>query len=128
MTVKPFPMVEMAVKELVETYEPAKDRTGGDLSYDGSGLYFWLGLIPGGSADQIEGDWTLDIDVFGTSYADAMTAALDLEAVLVGPRKTTSVLRLDNCYQNTGPSERPWDDENVFRIGAVYTFTARRPG
>jgi hypothetical protein len=127
MTVKPFPMVEMAVKELVETYEPASGHTGGDLSYDGVGLYFWLALVPGGSADQIEGDWTLDIDVFAPSYAEAMTAALDLEAVLVGPRKVTSVLRLDNCYQNSGPSERPWDDENVYRIGAVYTFTARRP-
>lgn len=125
---KAFPMVEMAVKELIETYEPAKGHTGGDLSYDGVGLYFWLALIPGGSADQIEGDWNLDIDVFAPSYGEAMQAALDLEAVLVGPRKVTSVLRLDNVYQNLGPAERPWDDENAYRVGGTYVFTARRPG
>lgn len=129
MTMNPFPMVEMAVKELVETYVPAQGKTGGDLAYnsEAGGLYFWIGLIPGGSADEIEGDWLLDIDVFATSYADAMNAALDLETVLVGPRKVTSVLRLDRVTQNTGPAERPWDDENAFRVGGTYAFTARRP-
>lgn len=126
---QPFEMVEMAVKELVEReYEPARGKTGGDLSYDaGDGLYVWLGLIPGGSTNEIEGLWVLDIDTFGDSYASAMRASLDLEAVLVGPRKTTSVMRLDNCYQNEGPAERPWDDDAVFRVGATYSFTARRP-
>lgn len=130
MTVNPFPMVEMAVKELIETaYEPAEGKTGGDLAYDSStgGLYFWLGLIPGGTSDQIEGEWVLDIDCFSTSYAEAVTAALGLEAVLIGSRKVTSTLRIDNVYQNAGPAERPWDDENAFRIGATYVFTARRP-
>lgn len=127
MTVNPFPMVEMAVKELIETYEPAEGKTGGDLSYDGVGLYFWLALVPGGSTDRLEGTWNVDIDVFAPTYGEAMQAALDLEAVLIGPRKVTSVLRLDNVYQNVGPAERPWGDENAFRVGATYIFTARRP-
>lgn len=128
----PFPMVERAVKELIEAkYEPALGKVGGDLSYEaGDGLYVWISLIPGGSSDQVYGEWVLDIDTFGDSYGDAMTAALALEAALVGPRHVTSVMRLDNCYQNpgSGPAERPWDDESVFRIGATYVFTARRSG
>lgn len=130
MTPNPFGMIELAVKELIETkYEPAQGKVGGDLAYEaGQDLYVWIGLVPGGSTTQIDGQWTVDIDCFGPDYASAMRAALDLEAVLVGPRHVTSVMRLDNCYQNMGPSERPWDDESVFRIGATYVFTARRTG
>lgn len=129
MTVKPFGMVEMAVKELIEAkYEPAQGHVGGDLAYDGQPLYVWISLIPGGAADEVYGSWALDIDVFAPSYVEAMNHALALEAALVGPRHRTSVMLLDQCYQNEGPSERPWDDETTFRIGATYTFTARRPG
>lgn len=129
MSASPFPMIESAVRELIETEYPGMaGRIGGDLRYEaGSGPYVWIGLIPGGSANQIEGDWVLDIDVFADHYGSAMGFALDLEAALVGPRHVTSVMMIDNCYQNTGPAERPWDDERVFRVGATYVFTARRP-
>lgn len=130
MTINPFPLIEMALKELIETkYPAAAGKVGGDLSYSpGDGLYVWLGLVPGGSSDQIEGTWIVDIDTFGDSYASAMQSSLDVEAVIVGRRHVTSIMRLDNCYQNLGPSERPWDDEGVFRVGATYVFTARRSG
>ena len=125
----PFPMVEKAVKELIETgYEPAAGNVGGDLSYDGTGLYVWIGLVPGGVTDEIEGEWILDVDCFGRTYAEAMSHALNLEPVLIGRRKVTSVMRLDSCTQNEGPSERPWDDETSYRVGATYVFTARRSG
>lgn len=129
MTVNPFPLVEAAIKELIETKFPAAvGKVGGDLSYaPGSGLYVWLGLI-GGSTTQVDGQWALDVDVFGDNYAEAMTNALAVEAALVGPRHVTSTMRLDNCTQNEAPVERPWDDESVFRIGAIYVFTARRTG
>lgn len=122
-------MVEKAVKELIETgYEPALGKVGGDLSYTGSGLYVWIGLVPGGTSDEIEGEWILDVDCFGQTYGAAMDAALDLETVLIGRRKVTSVMLLDSCTQNEGPSERPWDDETSYRVGATYVFTARRSG
>ncbi len=126
----PFPMVEMAVKELVETkYTPAEGKVGGDADFaPGVDLYVMLNLVPGGSADQIEGEFILDIDCFSSTYAGAMNAALALEAALVGPRHVTSVMRLDNCYENVGPAERPWDDESTYRVGATYVFTARRQG
>lgn len=124
----PFPMVERAVRQLIEAkYPPAASRVGGSLSYQrGSGLYVWIGLTPGGQTTQIDGEWALDIDCFESSYSAAMNHALNLEAVLVGPRHGTPLMRLDNCYQNEAPSERPWDDDDVFRVGATYTFTARR--
>lgn len=123
----PFPMIELAVKELLESaFSPAVE-VGGHLSYDGLEPYVWFGLVPGGRTTQLDGEWILDIDCFARSYADAMTSALALEALLIGPRRSTSVLRLDRCDQNEAPVERPWDDETAFRVGATYVFTARRP-
>lgn len=124
----PFPMIEKAVRELVERYDPADGKTGGDPDFTPPvDLFVMISLVPGGSTTEVEGDWIVDIDVFGSSYASAMQHALALEPVLIGSRKVTSTLRIDNCYQNQGPAERPWDDENTYRIGATYAFTARRP-
>ena len=128
---EPFKMIEMALKELIERELPnAEGRVGGDLSFDPAtqDFYVWLGLVPGGTADQISGSWILDIDVFAKGYVEAVTLANALEAVLLRPRHTTSEMRIDNTYQNTGPTERPWDDESVFRVGGTYVFTARRSG
>lgn len=128
MTINPFPIVEMAVKELIETrYEPADGKVGGDLSYNrGDGLYVWIGLVPGGVATEVDGEWNLDIDVFSDTYGEAMNHALKLEAILLERRHATSVMRLDRTHQNEVPSERPWSDDEVYRIGATYVFTARR--
>jgi hypothetical protein len=123
-------MVEMALKELIEAKYPAADgKVGGDLSYSpGDGLYVWIGLIAGGQTTETSGEWIVDIDCFGDTYASAMTHALAIEAKLHERRHVTSTMRLDNTYQNAGPAERFWDDDKVFRIGATYIFTARRPG
>jgi hypothetical protein len=125
-----FGMIEQAVREIVEAkLSGAEGHVGGDMAYEpGDPLYVWLALIPGGRTDEIDGEWVLDIDVFGPDYVTAMQNALDLEAILVGPRHDTSAMRIDNCYQNQGPTERPWEDEATFRIGATYVFTARRTG
>ena len=126
----PFPMIELALKELIVARFPdAEDKLGGDLSFEsGDGLYVWYGLV-GGSTDQLEGEWVVDIDVFGDSYGSAMDAALELEAGLLGKTYArTELMRIDNISQNEAPVERPWDDEQVFRIGATYVFTARRTG
>lgn len=126
---KPFGLIELALQQLIEDrLEGAQGKVGGDLSYDASqDFYVWIGLVPGGgSSNEIEGEWTVDIAVFGTNYIETMRRALDLEAALVGPRHRTAEMRIDNCYVNTLPTERPWDDENVYRIEATYVFTARR--
>jgi len=129
-TTKPFGMIELAVKELLMTkLELPESRVIGDFSYKaGQDYKVWFGLVPGGSTDQIQGEWILDIDIFDDDYTDAMDQALKLEAGLIGSRKVTSVMRIDNVYQNEGPAERPTADDKVFRIGATYVFTARRSG
>jgi len=129
-TTKPFGMIELAVKELLMTkLELPESRVIGDFSYKaGQDYKVWFGLVPGGSTDQIQGEWILDIDIFDDDYTDAMNAALALDAKIIGPKHRTSVMNLDNCYQNDGPVERPWNDDTVFRIGATYVFTARRSG
>ena len=127
--IKPFPIVQKALKELIEAkYEPAEGKVGGDLSYERSqDLYVWIGLVSG-STDELEGEWAVDIDVFGTDWNATMGHALALEALLLARRHVTSVMRLDNTRQNESPVDRPWDDDSVYRIGATYVFTARRPG
>ena len=131
MTINPFGLIEMAVKELVEVkYPAAEGKVGGDLSYTSDqDLYVWIGLIPGGgSADEIEGTWAVDIDVFGNTYATAMGHALALEAILLTPGgHVTDTMRVDRVYQNASPAEGPWDDDAAFRISATYAFSARRP-
>lgn len=130
MTTTPFGMVEKAVKELIEAkYAPAADHTGGDLAYNGTDdLYVWISLVPGGGTDEINGEWIVDIDCFSTTYGKAMGHALALEALLIGSRHITETMRLDNCYQNSYPAERPWDDDSSYRVGGTYVFTARRRG
>lgn len=127
---QPFPMIERAVKALIETkYAEADGRVIGDFSYTaGDGFAVWIGLVPGGAADQTEGEWVVDVDVFADTYNEAMGRSLMLETVLIGARHVTEVMRIDNVYQNASPAERPWDDEQVFRVGATYTVTARRSG
>lgn len=129
MSIQPFAPIEVAAKEMVEArYPAAAGKVGGDLSYSGTGLYVWIGLIPGaGQADQKFGQWALDIDVFGTDYMETMQQALDIEAALLPGRFTGSAMVVD-LVTGGGPSEVPWDDETVYRISGLYTFTARRSG
>lgn len=129
MTIAPFAMIERAVKEMVEARHPAAaGKVGGDLSYSGTGLYVWLGLIPGaGFANQTSGEWSLDLDVFETSYAAAMEAALAIEAALLPGRFQGTQMNID-IVTGGGPAEVPWEDEGVYRVSAVYTFSARRSG
>lgn len=131
MPINPFPLIEVAVKDVIEQKYPLSDgKVGGDLSYEsGQDLYVFVGLVPGsGSTDETTGEWAVDIEVFAPSYASAMTHSLALEALLLPGRHATSSMILDNVYQNTSPSERPWDDDSVFRVGATYVFTGRRSG
>lgn len=128
---KPFAMVEKALRELISAkMEVPPAAVGGDLSYDAStdDFYIWLGLV-GGSTTAVDGEWIVDIDVFDNHYGQAMERALAIEAMLLtrgGHR--TSLMRLDGAVQNEIPMERPWEDDNAYRIGATYTFTARRSG
>lgn len=123
-----FGMIEIAVRKLLELRRPdLVGHTGADLSYEqGDGYYVWIGLV-GGNTTQIEGDWAVDIDVFADDYQTAMRLALSIESLLLNrPYGRTTEMRIDSITQNEAPVERPWDADEVFRIGATYAFTARR--
>ncbi len=130
MTIAAFPMVEKAVRQVIEAGMPeAVGKTGGDPGFEpGDEFFVWISLIPGGSTSEIDGQWYIDIDVLAPSYAKAMQVSLDLEPVLLARRHVTETMRLDSTFQNEAPSERPWDDDAIFRVNAVYVFTARRTG
>lgn len=126
--IAPFYPIEFALRELIRTYAGSMN-VGTDLSFDAEDPdpYYWIGLVPGGSAGQTEGSWTVDIDVFSTNYLQAMSLALVLEAKLMRGYHLNEYIRIDSTYQNTGPHEVPWDDDVTHRISATYVFTARRP-
>lgn len=134
MSIPAFTPVDLALKEVIERiYAPATGHTGGDLSYvAGSEIYVLVSTVPGsGRTTQTEGEWAVDIEVFGNRYTTtdkkgAMDHALALEALLLPGRHRASGLFIDSVYSNNAPSDLPWDDESTFRIGATYAVTARR--
>lgn len=129
--IPPFPIVEKAIRQVIETgYAPASGKTGGAPTYKvGQSLYVWISRIPGGGgSDEINGSWAVDIDCFAPDFAQAMTHANAIEALLLARSHRSTVMNLDRTYQNESPAERPWDDESVSRVGATYVFTARRSG
>ena len=131
-TIQPFPSIEKALKQVIEmNYPEANGHTGGDLQtvpVDGS-IYVWLGLVPGGGVnDQTSGQWTIDVDVFARDYNSAMMHASGIEAMLIDSPHRTDEIIIDSVFQNQSPTERPWDDDSVYRVGATYVLTARRKG
>lgn len=126
---QPFPLVERALRELLQSKVTAADKVGSNLGYDVSdGVYVYLALVPGGRTDRTSGEWIVDIDVFAPSYGKSMEISLAIEALLVGRAHRTELMILDSTTQNEAPAERPWDDERAHRTGATYVFTARRSG
>lgn len=131
-TIQPFPSIEKALKWVIESnYPEANGHVGGDLQgipVDGS-IYVWLGLVPGGGVnDRTSGQWTVDVDVFARDYNSAMMHASGIEVMLLESPHRTDEIIIDSVFQNQSPVERPWDDDNVYRVGATYVLTARRKG
>lgn len=126
----PFPIIEKALVEVItRDYAPSSGKVFGELQQPPANDWIIvIGVIPGGSADELFGTWYVDVDVLGWDPITVREVANDIEPILLrrGIRATT--MRLDDAFQNIGPAERPWDDDNVIRIGATYGFTARRSG
>ena len=130
-SIQPFPSIEKALKWVIEQkYPEANGNVGGDLQGvpDDGTIYVWLGLIPGaGVSTKTEGQWAIDVDVFARDYNSAMMHANNIEAMLFdSPHRTPEVI-IDSVFGGS-PAERPWDDDNAYRVGATYTLTARRKG
>lgn len=137
--VKPFGSIEKAVRALLLTqWEPLVDlgpdagpRVGGDLAYDPAAMDFYVRIDKVDIAtDRFEGDFTIDLEVFGVNYLETESRSLDIEALLLGYPHVVEVdgktWVFDRVSQNTGPDELPWESDEVSRLGATYVITARR--
>jgi len=135
-----FGSIERAVKAfLLKAYPPlaaldpaaADLRVGGDLAFEASSMPWYIRIDKvGGRSDRFEGDFTVDVEVFGVNYLETESHALDLEALFLGYPHVVEVedqkVVFDRVSQNTLPDELPWEDDAVTRLGATYVITARR--
>lgn len=121
------PIIRITKDMIVALYSDASGKVTGELDFvSGDGWRIFIDLVSG-SADQLGGTWTVDIDVIADEWSEAMDRSLDIEAAILGPRRRAGDVLVDNVYQNETPNDRPWSDEAVSRVGATYTITARRP-
>lgn len=132
----PFKSVELALKELlVRDYAPLTGldaRVGGEFPATVDGWYIRIDRIPGGRTDSFEGSFVVDLEVFAPDYLNANQIAHDLEALILAHGYHVVISEgkrwvFDRVFQNTGVADLPWaGDDDIFRLGATYAFTARR--
>lgn len=138
-TIKSFGSMELALKALlIAKYPPlaqlpafeADARVGGDLAFEPAlGWYVRIDKVDQ-NVDRLEGDFIMDVEVFGVNYLATESHALDIEALLLGYPHVVEVggrtVVFDSVTQNAGPDDLPWEDDGVHRLGATYVITARR--
>lgn len=140
--IKSFGSIERALEKfLLQHYQPLVDlgpdadgRVGGELAFDPATMPWYIRIDKvGGRSDRLEGDFVVDIEVFGArsvGYVNTESHALDIEALLLGYPHVVEVdgrrVVFDTVSQNTLPDELPWEDDEVTRLGATYVITARR--
>ena len=123
-----FGPIELAVAELLEARFPGA-KVSGDIEYIGNRApnAFFVAQVPGaGKLTETEGTWYVDVDVFDTEYLDGLDRAEDVSILFLNKRLRTSKIIFDKVEQSSPPAEIPWRDDSVYRIGATYSFTARR--
>lgn len=137
--VQPLPSIGQFVQALLVAQLPglkelpeaqALKLVDGDFAFSPS-KPFYIRVSPvGGQSNRLEGDRVVDLEVFAVKYLAAESRSLDIEALLLGyPHVVEAGDRkvvFDKVYQNKGPTELPWEDEGVSRLGATYVFTIRR--
>jgi hypothetical protein len=139
--VKPFSSIERALKALivrdglivedVATPVPS-ELVGGDFGYDPAIMpwYIRIDKVPGGAADRFQGDFVIDLEVFGQDYLATESIAFALDALVLGYPHVIEVedrkVVFDDVTQNVGPADLPWEDDSTYRLGATYVITARR--
>ena len=91
---QPFPPVIRTTKNMLEAlYTEAANHVTGELDFvSGDGWKIYIGLV-GGSADQIEGTWTVDIDSKGRPLMTAQ-ARSSPNSESVSPSRAASMRRI----------------------------------
>lgn len=139
---RPFGSMERAVMSLIKTrglvdidgneIEVPDEQVGGDFGYDPDAMpwYIRIDRVPGGSSDRLQGDFVIDLEVFGSDYLLTESVAYALEALVLGYPHVVEVegrkVVFDDVTQNVGPADLPWEDDSTHRLGATYVITARR--
>lgn len=140
--VKPFRPIELAVLALIrregltletgQHVEVPELQVGGDFGYDPDQMpwFIRIDLVPGGASDRFQGDFIVDLEVFGADYLLTGSVAFALEALVLGYPHVVEVgdrkVVFDDVTQNVGVADLPWEDDSTYRLGATYVITARR--
>lgn len=140
-TMKPFTSIERAMMTLIvdcglvingDPTPVPEAQVGGDFGFDPESMpwYIRIDKVPGGSSDRLQGDFVLDLEVFGQDYLLTESVAFALEALVLGYPHVVEVedrkVVFDDVTQNVGPADLPWEDDSTYRLGATYVITARR--
>lgn len=133
-TLKPFPSVIRALREILRTYDgllvPLK-QVGMDFPANPTDYYIRIDPVPGGRSGIHQGGFIYDVEVYHPKYSMAESGASDIEAILLGYSGIVNLpgegtVRVDKIEENALPSEIPWDDDTVTRFLATYVLTVRR--
>lgn len=120
-----FPDIEKALAELLEPYVADADHIGNQTPAVFDSLFIRVNRYGGGD-NFLTDQAAVDVEFFAPTRSVAVDAARDVHTFLIGgPHQTTQGL-IDLVRTSVGPSERPWSNTKVRRIGASYTVSARR--
>lgn len=132
---QPFGSPEKVLKALIlglETDTPIDPAwVGGDFAFNPATMPWYIRIDRvGGRSGQHQGEFTVDLEVFGLDYQATESVAFALEALVLGYPHGVEVdgqkTVIDDVFQNEGVDELPWEDDGVYRLGATYVLTLRR--
>lgn len=135
--VAPFGSIERALIALISRDLPVLEGSdalvGTEFPRDASEVPFTIRIDRiGGVTNSFEGDFNVDIETFSQDYLLAEKVALEVEALILAHGYHVVITDgrrwvFDDASQNEGIDDRPWEGEDdTYRIGATYVFTARR--
>lgn len=78
----------------------------------------------GGPSGQVDDSAQVEVDVFGTTYAQVEPLAEQIRQLLCGPPPPSPFL--DRIACDVGPCEAPWGDGPTRRWNAAYQVVSRR--
>ena len=131
---KPYPDVIDALRELLPRWYPELASTSEEDFHVGrtfpedllTKLPFVRLADIGGNDDRITDRPLIDVDVFHQSFAQVETLARGIQAhLLSGPHWAGGIL-LDRVRTAMRPHPIPWDSDEVSRMYASYSLSARR--
>lgn len=122
---RPFPDVEVALCDLIETLHPDLVGRTGTVGPPDDELFVQASL-GGGADDGLTDESIVNVAVFAPtrSHAYAMAEVIR-QAITRGPLIVGPVV-IDRVTTEVKPRRLPWDNTSIRRIEATYRVSARR--